>query len=175
MTRQGLSMDQSDPQQRIAGLDGQDGGHQPRGAWAFTANLWNSLVMAFLVVSVGIGAVTYGALTPYGYWVGTPAKATVDHCEYHGTAGPDSSPDLRCTGTSTVGGQSQTGPIKPPFENEEQNGIRAGKSVLDVHVHNGTAYTKFSVGKGFYVSLAVGAGALIWGSLRLRRALRNRS
>jgi adenylate cyclase len=35
------------------------------------------------------------------------------------------------------------------FRENEQNGIRAGKSVLDVRVHNGTAYTALSVGKEF--------------------------
>jgi hypothetical protein len=72
-------------------------------------------------------------------------------------------------------GQSQTGPIKPSFRDNEQDGIRPGKSVLDVHVHNGNAYTALSVGKEFYVALAIGAGLLIWSSLRLRKAWRARN
>jgi hypothetical protein len=131
--------------------------------------------MAFLVVSRGVAAVTYGALTPYGYWVGTPTKATVDHGELQGISSLESSPDLDCTGTWSVRGQSQTGPIKPSFHDNEQNGIRPGKSVLDVRVHNGTAYTALSVGNGFYLALALGAGFLIWGSLRLRKAWRARN
>jgi hypothetical protein len=139
------------------------------------AKIWNGLVMAVLVVSLGIGAVSYGALTPYGYWVGTPTKAAVDHCERHVNSGRDSSPELNCTGTWSLRGQSQTGPIKPSFRDNEQDGIRPGKSVLDVHVHNGTAYTALSVGKEFYIALALGAGVLIWGSLRLRKAWRGRN
>jgi hypothetical protein len=164
-------MDHNDP---VGGPEAHNGGGTQRGGWT---SIWNSLVVAFFVVLFGTAVVTYGALTPYGYWVGTPAKATVDHCELQHISSwdRDTSPDLRCTGTWSLHGQSQTGPIKPPFHDEEQNGIHAGKSVLDVRVHNGTAYTKFSVGKSFYVALAVGAGALVWGSFRLRRAWRNRS
>jgi hypothetical protein len=33
-------------------------------------------------------------------------------------------------------GQSQTGPIEPPFREDEQNGTRTGKSVLDVREGN---------------------------------------
>jgi len=46
-----------------------------------------------------------------------------------------------------------------------------------VHVHDGTAYTALSVGKKFYLALAIGAGLLGWGPLRLPRAWRahNRS
>jgi hypothetical protein len=74
-----------------------------------------------------------------------------------------------------VRGQSQTGPIKPPFHDNEQNGIRPGKSVLDVHVHDGTAYTALSVGKEFSLALAIGAGLLGWGSFRLWKAWRARN
>jgi hypothetical protein len=167
-------MDHDDPHQRIAEPFAQNGSHKPGRAWDFT-NLWNGLVMAFLVVTLGICAVTYGALTPYGYWVGTPTKAAVDHCELHGISSLDSSPELNCTGTWSVRGQSQTGPIKPSFQDNEQNGIRPGKSVQDVRVHNGTAYTALSVGKEFYLALALGAGLLGWGSLRLRKAWRARN
>jgi hypothetical protein len=174
MTGDALVMDQNDPQQRIAEPEAYNDSHKSGRAWDFK-NLWNSLVMAFLVVTLGICAVTYGALTPYGYWVGTPTKAAVDHCELHGLSSLDSSPELNCTGTWSVRGQSQTGPIKPPFHDNEQNGIRPGKSVVDVRVHNGTAYTALSVGKGFYLALALGAGFLVWGSLRLRKAWRARN
>jgi hypothetical protein len=167
-------MDQNDLQHRIAQSVPENDSHKPGRAWDFTA-IWNGLVMAFLVVTVGICAVTYGALTPYGYWVGAPTKAAVDHCELHGLSSLDSSPELNCTGTWSVRGQSQTGPIKPSFHDDEQNGVRPGKSVLDVRVHNGTAYTALSVGKGFYLGLALGAGFLVWGSLRLRKALRARN
>jgi hypothetical protein len=167
-------MDHDDPHQRIAGPEAEFDSLKPGRAWNFT-NLWNGLVWSFLVVTLGIAAVTYGALTPYGYWVGTPAKAAVDHCEYHGIASLDSSPELDCTGTWSVRGQSQTGAIKPPFRENEQNGIRAGKSVLDVRVHNGTAYTALSVSKEFYVALAIGAGLLGWGSFRLWKSWRARN
>jgi hypothetical protein len=168
-------MDQDDPQQRIAEPEAGNDSRKPGRAGNLTANIWNGVVMAVVVVGLGIGAVTYGAITPYGYWVGTPTKAAVDHCENHVNSGRDSSPELNCTGTWSLGGQSQTGPIKPPFRGDEQNALRPGKSVLDVHVHNGTAYTALSVGKEFYVALALGAGVLIWGSLRLRKAWRARS
>jgi hypothetical protein len=155
MTGQALLMNQEDPQQRIAEPEATYDSHTPGRAWNFT-NVWNGLVMAFLMVTLGICAVTYGALTPYGYWVGTPTKAAVDHCEYHGSR--DNGYEMSCTGTWSLRGQSQTGSIKPPFRGDAQNGIRPGKSVLDVHVHDGTAYTALSVGKGFYLALALGAG-----------------
>ncbi len=60
-------MNYDDPQRRIGELEAWN--ESRKSAWSFT-NLWNSLVMAFLVVTLGIAAVTYGALTPYGYWVG---------------------------------------------------------------------------------------------------------
>jgi hypothetical protein len=134
--------------------------------------IWNGLVMASLVIAIGLAAVTYGALTPYRYWVGTPAKASVDDCEGHGH---QESYELSCTGTWSVREQSQTGPIEPPFRGDEQNEVRAGKSVLDVHVHNGIAFTAHSVGKEFYLGLALGVGLLGWGSLRLRKAWRARN
>jgi hypothetical protein len=172
MTRQTLLMDQDDSQQHIAEPEAGNDSHQPGRSRNFTANLWNSLVMTFLMVTLGICAVTYSVLTPYGYWVGTPTKAAVDHCEYKGSQ--ENGYEMSCTGTWSVRGQSQTGPIKPPFRGDEQNEIRPGKSVLDVHVHDGTAYTASSVGKEFYLSLALGAGVLIWGSLRLQTAWRAR-
>jgi hypothetical protein len=135
--------------------------------------IWNGLVIAFVVVGIGFAAVTYGAMTPYGYWVGTPTKASVDHCDRHGDR--DNGYDLYCTGTWSVRGQSQTGPIEPPFRGDEQNEIGARKTVLDVHVHDGTAYTAHSVGKEFYLALALGAGLLGWGSFRLRKAWRARN
>ena len=113
-------------------------------------------------------------MTPYDYWVGTPAKAKVEHCEYHGQATMESGPDLDCTATWLVHERSQSGRIKPPFRENDQNGIRAGKSVLDVRVHDGTAYTALSVGTNFYLALVVGAGALAWGSFRLWKIWRDR-
>jgi hypothetical protein len=55
-------MDQNDPQQRTAEPEAYNDSHKSGRAWDFT-NLWNGLVMAFLVVTLGICAVTYGALT----------------------------------------------------------------------------------------------------------------
>lgn len=66
--------------------------------------------MAFLVTGIGIAALTYGALTRYDYWAGTPAKAKVEHCEFHGQSTLESGPDMDCTGTWIVRGQSQAGP-----------------------------------------------------------------
>jgi hypothetical protein len=155
-------------------LEAQDESARSGRIWDSTAGLWNALVMAFLAASIGVAALTYGALTPYDYWVGTPAKAKVERCEYHGPSTLESGPDLDCTGTWTIRGQLQAGPIKPPFRENDQNGIRAGKSVLDVRVHNGTAYTAISVGKNFYLALVVGAGALAWASFRLWKIWRDR-
>lgn len=142
--------------------------------WNSTARMWNALVMAFLATSIGIAALTYGALTPYDYWAGTPAKAKVEHCEFHGQSTLESGPDMDCTGTWIVRGQPQAGPIKPSFRENDQIGIRAGKSVLEVRVHDGTAYTALSVGKNFYLALVVGAGSLAWGSFRLWKIWRGR-
>jgi hypothetical protein len=72
-------------------------------------------------------------------------------------------------GWNSTAGQSQSGSIKPPFRDDEQNEVRAGKSALDMRAHNGTAYTKFSVGKGFYVGLVAGVGLIGWGSFRPRK------
>ena len=99
-------------------LEVQHGSPESGRIWDSTARMWNALVMAVLVTSIGIAALTYGALTPYDYW--------------------------------------------------------AGKSVLDVRVHNGTAYSALSLGKNFYLALVVGAGSFAWGSFRLWKIWRGR-
>jgi hypothetical protein len=82
----------------------------------------------------GIGAVNYGALILDDHRVSTTTTPKVGHCEYHGFA---TEPERT----------TATGLIKPPFYGQNQNGIRPGKLVLDVHVRNGAAYTAASEGK----------------------------
>jgi hypothetical protein len=137
--------------------------------------IWNGAVTAFLAVTLGVVAIMWGLVTPYNYWVGTPARAAVDHCV---TPAPlqwdrDSSPDTNCTGTWRVDGHQQSGPIEPPFRETDATTIRPGKSTLDVRVRDGVAYSSRSVGKQFYIGLIFGAGVLGWGSFRLWR-LRSR-
>jgi hypothetical protein len=137
-------------------MDPESGGRQPGRVWNSTSSVQRPVTL-FIAVGLGICAVSYGVLTPYDYWVGSPAKAKVEHCERCGISSPDSSPDLDCAGTWSVRGQSQSGSIKPPFRDDEQNEVRAGKSGPDVRVHNGTAYTKFSVGKASTLASSSGS------------------
>lgn len=103
----------------------------------------------------------------YQYEVGTRTTATVVRCE-------ESRAKVRlitCTGTWTVNGQSQSGPIDDGFDKN----LAAGSS-LAVHVKDGTAYTAHSVATAiFFVALfgllLIGLCALlIRGVWSIRRA-----
>ena len=109
---------------------------------------------------VGLGASLYEF---YGYQVGTPTTATVDHCVRSGKS------SSTCYGTWSVGGVSQTGKIAGGLP----SGSGVGRS-LDVHVSGGKAYTADSVGGRFYVVIGVGILGVGLGVALLRGAWRNR-
>jgi hypothetical protein len=153
-------------------VEAHDESSETRRAVDDSVKIWNGAVTAFLAVALGVFAIMYGLIFPYDYWVGTPAKASVDHCDIH-VSGPkwdrESSPDMTCTGTWHVHGQQQSGPIEPRFREMDLSTVRAGKSTLDVRVRDGIAYTSRSIGKEFYIGLTAGIGILGWGSYRLWR------
>jgi hypothetical protein len=150
-------------------VEAHDESSETRRAVDASVKIWNGAVVAFLAITVGVFAITYGLAFPYDYWVGAPTKASVDHCDIRSPhpSDPDSSPDMTCTGTWRVHGQQQSGRIEPPFREMDLSTVRAGKSTLDVRVRDGVAYTSRSIGKQFYIGLAAGIGILGWGSFQL--------
>lgn len=100
------------------------------------------------IVAAGIWLYMFGDLVwdVYGYQVGTPATATDVRCR--GAVGSDD-PNVNCSGTWSVGGQSRKGPIHRVPEN-----WRLGQS-LDVHAHGGTAFAAGSTGWRLGASILV--------------------
>ena len=166
-----LLMNQGDPGKRGADLrsahPGSDSRKRSR-TWSIVSGTWTGMLLLW----IGIGGLIYAAHDSYGYWVGTATTAKVDHCEWgddqYTTDGPHS---MYCTGTWTVGGQSQQGSIRPAFVDNEANGVRSGSS-LAVRVHDGTAFTAASLGTRFYLVVIVGPIFVVWGSISLWRAWR---
>jgi hypothetical protein len=149
---------------------GRTGSRKRARIWSLATGLWTGMLLLW----IGVAGLGYAAYFSYGYWVGTPTTATVDHCEWGGLirSSPDSS--MYCDGTWSVGGQSQKGPIRPPFTDNDVNRVGPGSS-LDVHVSDGTAYTADSLGFRFYLGIILGPIFLVWGSASLRRAWRGRN
>ncbi len=58
-----------------------------------------------LLVALGVSMLAYAAYYSYGYWVGTPTTATVDHCERGGLLPwwSQGDPSVYCNGTWSVG------------------------------------------------------------------------
>jgi hypothetical protein len=135
-------MDQHEPEKRIADLERQqaDAAGQPRcdparspnrgsperADWGQQPPLWKRLVISLVLLALPLITLGFGAYHSHAYHVGTPTTATNVHCISHARF-PQS-----CTGTWSVGGESYTGPIM---------GADRDGSSLDVHVHDGTAYT----------------------------------
>ena len=186
-------MDQDDPEKRVADLERQLGEQhvsdlppaqppQPQPANAApetgngsrmaarTSSLATGVWMGIFLVAFGVGGLAYVAYYSYGYWVGTPATATVDHCESGGLLGGwGQGSSTYCNGTWSVGGQSQNGPIRPPFWSGES--YKGPGSSLDVHASDSTAYR---LGKYLYVWI-VGPILVVWGSANLWRKWRGRN
>jgi hypothetical protein len=122
-----------------------------------------------LLVLFGIYRLGYVGYFSYGYWLGTPATATVGHCELGGLLQGWAEDSARyCDGTWSVDGQSQNGPIRPAFWSHD--GYKASGSSLDVHVSEGTAYRWF--GTYFYIGIIVGPILIIWGAANFWRKRR---
>jgi hypothetical protein len=122
----------------------------------------------FLLLAVGI--LTLQAYFLYYYLVGTPTTARVDHCDVV----PARESSAACTGTWSVGGQSQTGKIEPVFEEPfwtRNVGPKVGSS-LQVRVHDGTAVRRST---DLYLYSALGAFPLAACLPRLWRAWRGRN
>jgi hypothetical protein len=187
-----LLIDQGDPEKRIADLERQVA-DQKRGAdlppaqapqpanaaphtgsdsrksriWSIAAGLWTGMLLLW----IGFGGLGYVAYYSYGYWVGTPTTATIDHCEWARDQGPDTPASRDCTGTWSVGGQAQKGPIKPAFVDRQADKVKPG-STMPVHVKDGTAYTAASLGDRFYLGIIIGPILIAWGSISLWRVWR---
>jgi hypothetical protein len=129
-----------------------------RGSWGYV-----------LLILFGFYMLGYAGYFAYGYWLGTPATATVGQCELGGLL-PWRTPESAryCDGTWIVGGQSQNGPIRPAFW--DNDAYQASGSSLDVHIHNGTAYRWF--GRYFYVGTIAGPLLVVWGSVNIWRKRR---
>jgi hypothetical protein len=135
-------MDRDDPAQRwgddlerqpaeAVGQEWRDPERSPaagRAEWALQ-NKWLSVPLAiFLFVGCPVFFFYKGAYATHAYDIGTPTTATDVHCVGR---------DQRCTGTWSVGEKLYTGSVVgacPVF------GTCAWGS-MDVHVHDGTAYT----------------------------------
>jgi hypothetical protein len=110
----------------------------------------------------------------YEYRVGTPTTARVDHCDVFRGNWYTLVSNSKCRGTWSVGGQSQTGTIQPPFQApfwSRSVGPRDGSS-LHVRAHDGTAVTLSAT---FYEVLAFCAFLLAASLPGLWRAWRGRN
>jgi hypothetical protein len=111
------------------------------------------IVIAGLVALAVIGSAGH---TLYAYSVGTPTTATVSSC----TSGKKSV----CRGSWTINGTTQYGKVTGA-------GLGLDKgSVVDVRVHNGTAYTLRSVAVNLLL-VAVGVPLVLFWWIRKRRRL----
>ena len=129
------------------------------------------------MVAFGLGALAYAGYFSYGYWLGTPTTAVVQHCEAGGwlrglkqdwARGLDDDPGMYCDGTWSIRGQSQTGPIRPSFSGGDGDNYERPGSSLNVHVSGGTAYWKSKV----LVLWIVGPVLAAWGSFNVWRRWR---
>jgi hypothetical protein len=126
---------------------------------------WNGIAL----VLFGISMLGYVGYFGYGYWVGTPATATVGHCELGGLLKGWADNSARyCDGYWSTGGQSRSGPIRPAFWSHDA--FRASGSSLDVHVNDGTAYRW--LGTYFYLGAIVGPILITWGATNFWRKRR---
>jgi hypothetical protein len=159
------------PQPANAAPETGSGSSKPTRIRYLLTGMWTGI----LLVALGVGVSAYFGSSAYGYLVGTPTTATVDHCEAGGllrglkqvwARDLSQDPAIYCDGTWSIGGQSQHGPIKPEFgagNTSEQPG-----ATLDVHVSNGKAYWR---SKDLYLWI-VGPVLLACGSVDLWRKWR---
>lgn len=145
-------MEQSDPEE--AG-----GARTPAGL-----GVWTRIVALLGIVCVAGGLLFLRpALMPdtYGYLLGTPTTATIDHCASGGGT---------CDGSWTVGGESQAGPILGAYDRH----ARVIGSQMDVRVHDATAYTSsyarliYQAMFGGFIAFAAGV-VLLWSARRKYR------
>lgn len=164
-------MDQDDPEKRLADLERQHAEAverprvDPKRKLDPKRKRLAHLLLIFMAVVPPAIFLTSGAYDSYAYHVGTPATATKVHCERAGRG-------IGCYGEWSVGGESSSGTIE---------GIsHSDGSSLNVHVHDGTAYTAgaglrefrlVAIAVGFYI--IVGA-AIVWALVSRRRAARRR-
>jgi hypothetical protein len=122
------------------------------------------LLMFVFIVALGLYQLRDFWYPIYEYRLGTSTTATIDHCEE--SSGKPYVPT--CTGTWTVGGQSQSGII------DGADQMLAPGSSLAVHVNDGAAYTGRSVHMSiFYIAffglLLIGLCALMIRAVRRLR------
>jgi DivIVA domain-containing protein len=117
-----------------------DDGSTKRRRFSSTGIGWLSAVVVAGIYLYMCGSLAWDA---YGYRVGTPATATHVSC----TGDPNSdAPNVNCSGSWTVAGQTQHGPI-----HRVPDSWHAGQP-LDVRVHGGTAFAAGST--GWYLALS---------------------
>jgi hypothetical protein len=166
-------MDQDDPEKRVADLEHQLADQkcgadlpltqppQPANAASATGSdapkptrigAWTRIV-AFLGIFCGVGGLMLlrPVLLPdtYGYLLGTPTTATIDHCVLRSGT---------CDGRWSLGGVSQTGSIQGVYDGHD----RAVGSQVDVHVRGATAYTA-RYARLIYLTMSGGLFALAMG------------
>lgn len=154
-------MEHSDPEDRIADPEhaappATGGAPQPA-----RIGVWTPIVaLVGIVLAAGGLLFLRPALVPdtYGYLLGTPTTATIDHCRSRGGT---------CDGSWSVDGASQTGPILGVYDAHD----RAVGSRTIVHAHDATAYTA-SYARLIYVALAGGFVAFATGVFLLWSAQR---
>lgn len=118
------------------------------------------ILLAGIMMLVLVGD---GGYALYAFSVGTPTTATVDQC----TSGSGKSSRI-CWGTWTNDGAWQHGKVKHALGSLHEG------SVVDVRVHNGTAYTLRSVAMYLFLFAAVAVVmplVLFW-QIRKRRRLK---
>ncbi|OBF55099.1 hypothetical protein A5787_03605 [Mycobacterium sp. 852002-50816_SCH5313054-b] len=154
-------MEQSEPEDRIADLEPalpETTSGVPKPA---RTGPWTQIVALFGILCVAGGLVFLRpALVPdsYGYLLGTPTTATIEHC---GSGGGT------CDGRWSVGGASQTGPILGVYDRRD----RVVGSQKEVHVHDATAYTAsyarliYPAMSGGFIAFAAGV-LLLWSARR---------
>jgi hypothetical protein len=110
-----------------------------------------AVLLCILVLGAIVGIPLFqGAYGVYAYHVGTPTTATDIHCVNYTRGGPS------CTGMWSVGGESNTGTI--------EGASHGDGSPLNVHVHDGTAYTAGAGRRPFrVVAIMVGCYIAIFG------------
>jgi hypothetical protein len=107
-----------------------------------------------LCVSLAVFILVWQAYLVYDYLVGTPTTMRVDHCDVTRGNWYTWWTTSSCRGTWSLGGQSQTGKIEPPFQApfwSRSVGPGEGSS-LHVRVHDRTAVT---LSKDLYFNFAL--------------------
>jgi hypothetical protein len=133
-----LLMEQDDPEKRVADLQRQDvkTAGPPRRELSPGRKRLALVLIIFSAVSLPGIFLAKGVYGIHAYSVGTPASATHVHCEHAGRG-------VSCYGEWNVAGEPPSGTIEGITDSDG--------SSLNVHVHNGTAYTAGTARRNFTI------------------------